>query len=105
MSTRKCGLCKSADYSLKDRINTVFPIITDSACRMTVLNSVALCAIQFISELKPKYLRIFLTKENYSQSTEIIKAFKNAVSGKDFSDFSEKMQKEGFTKGHFFREV
>lgn len=105
MSTRKCGLCKSADYSLKDRINTVFPIITDSACRMTVLNSVALCAIQFISELKPKYLRIFLTNENYSQSTEIIKAFKNAVSGKDFSDFSQKIQKEGFTKGHFFREV
>ncbi|HOO75127.1 MAG TPA: U32 family peptidase [Tepiditoga sp.] len=101
---KKCGMCKKNVYTLKDRRDFEFPVITDSGCRMHILNSKPLIASEYISEIKyTDYIRLFFTIESPEEIKEIYKTFVNINNGnedREVINIIDKYKMRGFTKGH-----
>jgi len=119
-SNKSCeGICAEKKFGLKDRLNYIFPLESDSECRIYIFNSKELCMIENIEnflQLGIGYLRI----EAKGRSTEYIKntvgAYREAVdryaegtlTDKDLKNLVKKLSnfsRQGFTKGHYFRGV
>ncbi len=108
----KCSApCMSGNFTLVDEKNYEFPLLMDSQCRMHLLNSRALCMLEFIPELIKSgvsSLRIeTLGLENADEIKRITRAYRNAIdtyleTGKQER---EKCEGRGFTTGHYFRGV
>ncbi len=110
-----CSMCRNTSYGLKDRLGLIFPLETNENCTVEILNTQKLCLIENLKELDKSGLnrvRLNFTNEDSDEIKETIKAYKQALDAISDSktnpfvkDFAEKMKKEGYTKGHFFRGV
>ncbi len=113
----KCstGACLHKEgYGLKDRMNFVFPIATDSYCRMHLFNAKDLCLVDDMMRFKTlgiTHLRI----EGSLMGTEIKdivrlyhEAMEENITPEELERVKEKLAElspRGFTKGHYYRGV
>ena len=110
----KCNApCTSGNFTLVDEKNYKFPLLMDNQCRMHILNSKALCMLEYIPEFLKNGvsgLRIeTLGIENSEEIRKITRAYRNAIdayfeTGKSVQEKCEAQRKD-FTKGHYFRGV
>ena len=106
--------CKQNKYFLKDRKETIFPVVTDQFCRMHVLNSKLLSMLPYtrkLLDLGVSSLIIDARALDEKNMINTIKAYNNAASMKS-SDYDEsiveqlkKQEPTDITRGHFFRGV
>lgn len=95
---KECNIaCEKDSYSLIDRMNEKFPVITDKFCRAHIYNGVSLNLIREKSELNGFGVNQFFvhfTNERYDECIDVINAVENgnALDGK-------------YTKGHYRRGV
>ncbi len=95
----KCNeACMSQGYSLKDRMNEEFPIMTDVFCRSYILNGKPKNLLDTTKDLKSigiTSFRVDLTTETYEDTMIILDAFKN----------EKALPLESFNRGHYKRGV
>ena len=92
-------ICERKKFSLRDRMNAEFPIVTDQNCRAHVLNSRALSMADRLDELcGVDRLRIDGRAMSTDELRATIKKFRAALDGKSIVE-------EGMTHGHYFRGV
>ncbi len=104
-------------YALKDKAGFAFPIEVDDHCRSHLFNSRDLCIVKELSVLQQAGvsvvrldLRRYTPKESegiisiYARILHEISAGRTIDSQVYFSEL-EKIMKNGFTKGHFYRGV
>jgi putative protease len=103
--------CRSGNFKLVDEKKYEFPLLMDYQCRMHLLNSRALCMLEYIPEFIKSgvsSLRIeTLGMENAEEIQKVTRAYRNAIdtyleTGKQGK---EKCEGKGFTSGHYFRGV
>lgn len=91
--------CTDGEYYLKDRKDAEFLITNDRFCRSYIYNSVPLNLIDNINELENiniKQFRMDFIDENYEETLEVIKSFKNR---------KWEMPFDNYTRGHYKRGV
>lgn len=111
--------CRERSFSLKDRMNFLFPIEVDQFCRMHIYNPKELCLIAHL----PKFFQLGVNSlriegKRYSAKTlyqvtnsyrQVIDAIaRGRVDSLDLDEMEnslEKLSPAGFTKGHYFRGV
>ncbi|MGI6036359.1 MAG: DUF3656 domain-containing U32 family peptidase [Limnochordia bacterium] len=106
-----CSHACQGRYGLKDRLDLIFPVELDQACRMHILNSKILCLIEHLARfdsLGLGVLRVMARREGPGDVGRITSAYKGALddpaNGKSWSQnlpypYSER------TSGHYFRRV
>ena len=95
--------CEKRKYYLKDRKDELFPIVTDGFCRMHVLNAKELSLLDNmddINKLKLDRIRVDARYIEKNDIGKIVSAYKKALHGE-----KNELQRENFTKGHFYRGV
>ena len=106
--------CLKGDYTLKDRLNFQFPLLTDDHCRMYIYNSKELNIYKKLDEiinLSPDYLRIEALGKNDEWLREVISAYKEAITalanGEKLPQSSSSLinDTQNSTYGHFYRGV
>jgi len=103
--------CRSGNFKLVDEKNYEFPVLMDYQCRMHLLNSRALCMLEYIPEFIKSgvsSLRIeTLGMENAEEIQKVTRAYRNAIDTylKTGKQGKEKCEGKGFTAGHYFRGV
>ncbi len=113
---KSCSMCKNKKFGLKDRKGMIFPLLMDPNCKVEVLNARKLCMIEYIDALIQSNitnLRIQFTIEDEEEIAHTLRAYIEAVecalgrkrTPSEKGPFIERIKKEGFTKGHFFRGV
>ena len=105
--------CKAGNFVLVDEKKYEFPLLMDHQCRMHLLNSRALCMLEYVPDLLEcgiTSLRIeTLGMENAEEIRKVTLAYRKAIDtyleiGKQGQDRCESLGK-GFTTGHYFRGV
>jgi putative protease len=105
--------CRSGNLTLVDEKNYVFPLIMDYKCRMHLLNSKALCMLEYIPEFLKNGVSSFRLETlgigNPEEIGKITRAYRKAIdtyskTGKAGTEKCESLGKD-FTKGHYFRGV
>ncbi len=109
--------CRNGNHALADEKNYEFPLVMDSACRMHLLNSKALCMLEHVPKLLDAgvaSIRIetlgMSGKEKEEQGVrKLIRMYRTAIDnylekGKARTGTCDKLGK-GFTTGHYFRGV
>ncbi|WP_440954338.1 DUF3656 domain-containing U32 family peptidase [Methanosarcina sp. Mfa9] len=109
--------CRNGNYALVDEKNYEFPLVMDPACRMHLLNSKALCMLEYVPKLldaRVASIRIetlgMSRKEKEEQGIrELTRMYRAAIDiylekGKTGNWTCDKLGK-GFTTGHYFRGV
>lgn len=107
--------CKSGNLVLIDEKKYEFPLLMDHQCRMHLLNSRALCMLEFVPDLLEcgiTSLRIeTLGMENAEEIKKVTLVYRKAIDTyldpeieKQGQDSCEGLGK-GFTTGHYFRGV
>ena len=92
-------VCERKKFSLRDRMNAEFPLVTDQNCRAHVLNSKVLSMADRIDELRTvDRLRIDGRAMSVEELKSTIKKFRAALDGKSIVE-------EGITHGHYYRGV
>ena len=89
---KNCGTCKNKSFSLLDRMNYEFPIITDDDCNVTIYNSKALNLIEYINEIYDmniSSIRLDFSNEKSDEVYEITKAFIDKIENNSY-DYSFK---------------
>ncbi|MDS0527489.1 DUF3656 domain-containing protein [Clostridium sp. SHJSY1] len=98
-SDKECnGACKKDSFTLVDRMNEEFKVMTDVYCRSHILNSVALNLIEEIEELKAMGIdtfRIDFKDESYDEVKNVL----SMIKGKNY------VNGNNYTKGHYRRGV
>ena len=114
--SRPC-MQKGKQYGLKDKAGFTFPIAVDETCRMHIFNSRDLCVLKEIPMMAVAGVSVFrldLRRYTIADSVKIIKIYREILdklkSGKDIDEESalvrlQSINKNGFTKGHFYRGV
>ena len=96
--------CRRSHFFLKDRKDTLFPIVTDQFCRMHILNSKPLSMLPHIKTLKDTGIEFLRIDARYIPNNELsntIKLYLRTLSGDSISEPDD----FDFTRGHFFRGV
>lgn len=114
-SKTKCSAaCEKGEYYLKDRMGAKFPVLCDRIdCRSTIFNSNVLLLEENIDKIKDAgvdMIRLNFTDETFEDMVGIVNMHKDlSVSGKKVLESHRKLidriKKQGFTKGHYFRGV
>jgi putative protease len=76
-------LCSNNDFSLKDRKGVLFPIRCNESLNIYILNSVDLCLIDYIPELKSAGVDVFRIQGRYYSPNilgELVRCYKTALS-------------------------
>jgi collagenase-like PrtC family protease len=76
-------LCSNNDFSLKDRKGFLFPIKCDESLNIHILNSVDLCLIDYIPELKASGVDVFRIQGRYYSPNivgELVRCYRTALS-------------------------
>lgn len=104
--------CHERDYSLEDRTGKKFPLATDGACRMYILNSVELAMLNRLPELREAGLDV-VRIESIGTSPEALReqvrlyldvlGRADLVSTKQDWNALKATCPDGFTTGHFYR--
>ena len=104
--------CHERDYSLEDRTGKTFPLATDGACRMYILNSVELAMLNRLPELKDAGLDV-VRIESIGTSPEAlreqVRLYLEVLARVDLHPTKgewkalEATCPAGFTTGHFYR--
>ncbi len=115
---KNCNICKETKYGLQDRYGFVFPIEREGSCRVNILNSQKLFALEFLGEIidsNINQIRLQFTNEDKNEIINIVNAYKNALEnvlnkGRNMTPEVEELiqyykSKQDYTKGHFFRGV
>lgn len=92
------GVCMKDKFTLIDRMNEQFKVLTDNNCRSHILNSLPINLIEEIDELKSfnvNNFRIDFTDESY----EDVKNILNQI------NTGRKAENKVYTKGHYRRGV
>lgn len=90
--------CMNQAYTLKDRMNEEFPIMTDVFCRSYILNGKPKNLLDTTKDLESigiTSFRVDLTTETYEDTMIILDAFKN----------EKALALESFNRGHYKRGV
>ncbi|MEW6173178.1 MAG: DUF3656 domain-containing protein [Bacillota bacterium] len=109
------AVCRGKGFALRDRLGTLFPVVTDDACRMHILNSrelVMLAHLRALAGAGVAGLRIEARTRDAAYVFRVTKTYRkalDAVSAGVVIDL-EKMEQEltagkSFTRGHYFREA
>jgi len=111
--------CLGRHYGLKDRLNLVFPLEMDTACRMHIFNSKDLCLLEDLGRFmtfgvnclriearrySPEEIGLVVT--TYKKGLEAIKHKENP--DRILSQLKDQLEhywKDSFTKGHYYRGV
>lgn len=98
------GFCKKSggNFALIDRLGERFPIICEN-CKNILLNSVPLYMADKMGDLlslSVDVLRLKFTTETKDETKKVIKAYKDAISGKIPNAVFDRI-----TRGHFYRGV
>lgn len=105
--------CKAGNFMLEDEKKYTFPLLVDHQCRTHLLNSRALCMLEYVPDLLESgvtSLRIeTLGMENAEEIRKVTLAYRKAIdayleTGKQGRERCES-QGKGFTTGHYFRGV
>ncbi|MCQ1534547.1 peptidase U32 [Methanosarcina sp. KYL-1] len=104
--------CRSGKFTLVDEKNYEFPLLMDFRCRTHLLNSKALCMLEYVPDFLESgvsSLRIeTLGMESPEEVRKITRAYRKAIDscleGKPVPRKCEGLGK-GFTTGHYFRGV
>jgi putative protease len=105
--------CKAGNFVLGDEKNYEFPLLMDNQCRAHLLNSRALCMLEYVPALLESgitSLRIeTLGMGNAQEIRKVTLAYRKAIgtyleTGKQGQEICES-QGKGFTTGHYFRGV
>ena len=104
--------CHGTDYALEDRLGKRFPLATDGACRMYILNSVELAMANKVPELAAAGLDV-LRIESIGTAPEALREqvrLYQAVLERDDHGLTraewkrlETLCPDGFTTGHYYR--
>ena len=110
--------CRGQSLALKDRTGAVFPVETDSFCRMHIFNSRDLCLIDDVDTLASygvESLRIEARRESPSYVSEAVGAYRKVLdAGAGAAQQRQaviakealtRLSPAGITKGHYYRGV
>jgi putative protease len=110
----KCR-CDQRNYGLLDRKGMVFPIQTNKyTCRAEILNSQPIFLADSMDDILASgtnAMRLLFTIESPEKCEKITNLYKDALvmgqeaAVKKHSDFVNQIEKEGFTRGHYYRGV
>lgn len=108
----KCSMpCLRGRYSLRDRKNIDFPIVTDQYCHMHIMNSRPLSMLPQVNAFKTYGIsRVrMLTKDLSSEQVyRVVRLYRSAMDGKLSAEEAEEIERREiapFTRGHYFRGV
>ncbi|MBE8952199.1 MAG: U32 family peptidase [Quinella sp. 1Q7] len=88
-------VCRTKKFFLRDRMNELFPVVTDQFCRMHILNAKTLSMIEHRNDFDGvARLRVDCRALTVDETAQIVRAYK--FGGAEL---------ENFTRGHFFRGV
>lgn len=112
---RACSRPGRNRYGLLDRMGHVFPIMTDCQnCRSVILNPQPLFLLEQLEQIMRvgfSTLRMDLTIEEEEDGLEMVDAYLQRLQRPEelltasMRTLVDRMQAEGFTKGHFYRGV
>lgn len=113
---RRCGLpCRGKTLYLRDRLGVLFPVFTDTACRMHILNSQELVMLGHLPALVRAGVsgfRIEARTRDAAYVSKVTRAYRQALdavlTGAQLAlEELERHLTEGtqFTRGHYFRGV
>ena len=106
--------CTDVQYALKDRKGAKFPIVKDKlTCRSEILNSQVLFLADRVDDIQNSGIdsvRLMFTTEPPEVCREVTEFYINALKfGEEalqkHSELLRKIEKEGFTRGHYYRGV
>ncbi len=99
---KHCNSCKHHQYSLMDRMNYQFPLLTDEDCNVTIYNSKAVHLIDELDNLFKMGIdvaRLDFSIESPNEVKEITQLYLNAISHQPILK-----NLVGVTYGHFYAE-
>ncbi|HIE12312.1 MAG TPA: peptidase U32, partial [Desulfotomaculum sp.] len=113
---RRCERpCSGKSFYLRDRLGALFPVVTDTACRMHILNSQELVMLRHLPALVQAGvfgLRIEARTRDAAYVTRVTRIYRRALDAvltgaRVDLEGLEKSLTEGtaFTRGHYFRGV
>ena len=89
------NICRTKKFFLCDRMNALFPVVTDQFCRMHILNAKTLSMIEHRNDFDGvARIRVDCRYLTVDESAQIVRAYK--FGGNEI---------ENFTRGHYFRGV
>jgi putative protease len=105
--------CTSGNFTLVDEKYYEFPLLMDYQCRMHILNSKALCMLEYVPKLLENgvlSLRIgLLEMKSDEEIRKVTWAYRNAIDtylkDRNLEQKKHGNQGKGFTTGHYFRGV
>jgi len=111
--------CRERSFSLKDRMNFLFPVEVDQFCRMHIYNPKDLCLIAHVDKfirLGVNSLRIEGKRYRPEVLFQITNSYRQAINAalqgrldiinlEEMEKHLEKLSPAGITKGHYFRGV
>ena len=106
------GFCRQGSYCLQDRKGEIFPIVTDDACRMSILNAKELSMLPYVPKLAQiqgvARLRIEACHMAVEEVSRITGLYRRAIdagaAGLSVAEV-EKEEHKDITRGHYFRGV
>ena len=88
-------ICRTNSFYLRDRMNELFPVVTDQFCRMHILNAKTLSMIEHRADFDGvARIRVDCRALTVDETAQIVRAYK--FGGAEI---------ENFTRGHYFRGV
>lgn len=88
-------VCRTNKFFLRDRMNELFPVVTDQFCRMHILNAKILSMIEHRNDFDGvARIRVDCRALTLEETAQIVRAYK--FGGAEI---------ENFTRGHYFRGV
>jgi len=112
------GACIGKEFGLKDRMNFVFPLVTDENCRMLIYNAKPLNLYKDLKAILASginVIRIEGRKENAYWVKRVTEAYRQAIDNwvRDGEYYQpnehiknlEQLEPGGYTTGHYFRGV
>ena len=99
-------LCDKVKAELRDRMGVHHPIETDAGCRVTVFNSVAQSACEYVEEMKGRgmrHFRIELLRETRQEVSALLSCYQDLLLGKEGGNAVwgrlQKVTRGGLTRG------
>lgn len=88
-------ICRTKNFFLRDRMNELFPVVTDQFCRMHILNAKTLSMIEHRADFDGvARIRVDCRYLTVEETAQVVRAYKFGGS-----------EIENFTRGHYFRGI
>ncbi|MDD3113526.1 MAG: DUF3656 domain-containing protein [Candidatus Izemoplasmatales bacterium] len=94
-----CHQCDERSYALRDRLGVDYPLINDGNCQIRVLNSQALCLIDYVPFFQAigiAKIRLDFTTESREETKAIVNKFQQAICQEPIH-----LNRQGMTTGRF----